>query len=595
MPGYVTGGAIPLDSDAYTARRFEDDAFHELAAGNWIALLAPRQQGKTSALIRLRVRLEEEGLRCALVDLQAYGADGTYVAFLAWLSEQIGRELGESPEPPTRGEEDLEVWLDATLGEIPNLVIILDEASAVPAAHQRRFFSQLRALYNRRARDSVDAVSRRLQVAFAGTFRPEELIDTPNSPFNVSQDILADDLSREDAQDLAERLTGEHAREYADRAYELVGGQPFLLQTLLAAADRGRNAAERAERFEHAVDTLRHGRNNHVAFLFQLVRRDEALAGILRRLLENPDGIPYHSGDADHDFAQVSGIAIVRGGQLQIRNELYRELATNVFFAEGERGDAAENHDVPPAGVDVLLVTATLTESRAIRDAFLGDVERPAPRMFGETNSYVDLGVVNGLTVALVQTSSTGSSGAGGATLTVSDAIRELRPTAVYLVGIAFGVDPERQAIGDVFVSERVLAYELQRIGTGDEGEEEIRMRGERIGASPRLLSLLRSAALESTQRTQFGLLLSGEKLVDRIDFRKDLQEREPDAIGGEMEATGVSAAAERQRTEWVVVKGCCDFADGHKRENEDENQALAARSAAGFVLLALSLHGRSI
>jgi len=594
VSGYVTGGAIPLDSDAYISRPFEEEAFRELAAGNWIVLLAPRQQGKTSALIRLRARLEEEGLRCALVDLQGYGGNGTYVTFLSWLCEQIGRELGQSPEPPTRGEEDLEVWLDATLREIPNLVIILDEASAVPPAHQRRFFSQLRALYNRRARDLIDAVSRRLQVAFAGTFRPEELIDTPNSPFNVSQEIIAEDLSRDDAEELAARLTGEDALEYANRAYELVGGQPFLLQTLLAAADRGANDAERASRFEYAVESLRHGRNSHVAFLFQLVRRDEALAGILRRILESPEGIRYHSGDADHDFAQVSGLATVRGGRLQIRNELYKELATNVFLPAEPRG-TSENHDPPPAGVDVLLVTATLIESRAVRDAFLGDVERPAPRMFGQTNSYVDLGVVNGLAAALVQTSSMGSGGAGGATLTVSDAIRELGPRAVYLVGIAFGVDPERQRIGDVFISERVLGYELQRIGTDEEGEEEIRMRGERITASPRLLSLLRSAALEWSHRTQFGLLLSGEKLVDRVDFRNELRHREPDAIGGEMEATGVSAAAARQRTEWIVVKGCCDFADGRKRENEDQNQALAANQAVGFVHFALTLHGRSI
>ena len=67
----------------------------------------------------------------------------------------------------------------------------------MPVAHQRRFFSQLRALHNRRAMDAADAVSRRVQFAFAGTFRPEQLIDSPNSPFYVSREPMVDDLDLE--------------------------------------------------------------------------------------------------------------------------------------------------------------------------------------------------------------------------------------------------------------------------------------------------------------------------------------------------------------------------------------------------------------
>src|SRR4051794_19192177 len=148
MPGYVTGGAVPPDSSAYVDRRFEETAYAELTAGNWVVLLAPRQQGKTSALVRLRDRLEEEGFRATIIDFQAYGASSSYEAFLGWICERLAVGLGVSPAVGAVARDDLEIRLGEVLGSVPNAAIVLDEVSAVPHAHQRRFFSQLRALHN---------------------------------------------------------------------------------------------------------------------------------------------------------------------------------------------------------------------------------------------------------------------------------------------------------------------------------------------------------------------------------------------------------------------------------------------------------------
>ena len=105
---------------------------------------------------------------------------------------------------------------------------------------------------------------------------------------------------------------------------------------------------------------------------------------------------------------------------------------------------------------------------------------------------------------------------------------------------------------------------------------------------------LLQSAAQDWDKGcVTFGLLLSGEKLIDREDFRDQLLAFEPEAIGGEMEAVGLLSAAARGNTDWVVVKACCDFADGNKSTNKTENQKRAASAAAGFVHFALNLEGR--
>jgi len=589
MDGYVTGGPVPPDSNAYVARSTDDVAHAELSAGHWVVLLAPRQQGKSSALLRLQRRLEDEGIRCVVIDMQAYGANGTYQELLEWICKEIAAHVDiEQVSVPDRGREDLESWLRGVLGDIPNLVVVLDETSAVPEAHQRRFFGQLRALYNRRASDDVDAASRRIQIAFAGTFRPERLIDSPNSPFNISHDVIVDDLSVEEASQLARDVSGEQLVEFATRAYEVVGGQPYLLQTLLAAADRGSDRDDRERRFVHAMNALRARRNSHVTFLFELIKRDEQLLRVVRELLEAGGRMPYRAGDADHDFAYVSGIARLEGEDLCIRNALYAELAEAVF---GDSAQAAgELAPETETAVDVLLVTATSVETRAVREVFLGEGETPE-LLFGRNNSYLDLGVASGRTVALVEIPSAGSGGPTGAALTVAEAVRELEPSSVILVGIAFGVDPETQEIGEVFISQQIENYELQRVGPGPE----IRMRGDRVTASPRLLGLMQTAQQTWDEPLANGLLLSGEKLIDQRDFRDELTAIAPDALGGEMEGAGVYAAAARSGVEWIVVKACCDFADGNKRADVGQRQAIAAERAAGFVHLALNLGGREI
>jgi nucleoside phosphorylase len=589
MPGYVTGGAIPSESDAYIPRSIDDSAYAELTAGNWVIVLAPRQQGKTSALARLTERLRADGFHSGIIDFQAYGGSGSYRAFLEWTTQAICRELNIAAPAPSNGADDLESWLDLALVDLPNIALLLDEVSAVPTTHRQRFFSQLRALHSRRARDSADALSRRVGFAFVGTFRPEQLIDSANSPFLVSQEIVVDDLDVDGIGGLAERLSGPEVARYADRVFEVVGGQPYLTQLLLAAVERGESPEDREARFAHAVRALQEERNPHITYLFQLVRSDPGLVEIVQALLASPGGIVYKVGDPDYDFAQVAGIAVSRGGQLHFRNPLYRSLAERVFGSD-ELSVSPE-----PAGVevsvDVLVVTATHVETAAVREAFLGSGAVTPPRIFGRANSYLDLGVVGGLTVAHVQSAAIGSGGAGGATLTVSEAIAELRPKQVIMVGIAFGIDSADVRLSEVLVGQRIMGYELQRVGTG-----RAIPRGERVSASPSLVGLFESAAHDwHGGRVKIGLLLSGDKLIDDIDFRNQLREIEPEAIGGEMEAVGLEAAARREHVDWIVVKACADFADGNKRARKAQRQKKAAAAAASFTHFALNLEGRRI
>jgi nucleoside phosphorylase len=56
--------------------------------------------------------------------------------------------------------------------------------------------------------------------------------------------------------------------------------------------------------------------------------------------------------------------------------------------------------------------------------------------------------------------------------------------------------------------------------------------------------------------------MLSGEKLIDDPAFKARLLALEPEAIGGEMEGSGILDACLRNTTRWIIVKGICDWAE---------------------------------
>ena len=238
---------------------------------------------------------------------------------------------------------------------------------------------------------------------------------------------------------------------------------------------------------------------------------------------------------------------------------------------------------------DVLIVTATDVECRAVLAAFQGATGRDFATEPGPDSLYLDLGEVKGARVFMAL-SGIGSGGLGGSQESVRKAIEALSPSAVIMVGIAFGINEAKQRIGDILVSEQLALYDLrQRVGTDKEGHAEIMLRGDRPPATRWLIDQLKVASLTWTEsHVSLGLILSGDKLVDNIDFREQLLKFEPVAIGGEMEGAGLYVACQNRKVDWVLVKAICDWADGQKAVDKDARQELAAHNAAFFVLHAL-------
>ena len=272
-------------------------------------------------------------------------------------------------------------------------------------------------------------------------------------------------------------------------------------------------------------------------------------------------------------------------------NAVIGTLATNPQFQTVLK--SVEDEEMSAPVCDVLIVVATDVERDALLSQASALTGRSSTPLFGKRRAYHGVGLIGGAHVVLVQ-SEMGSSGPGASQSTVTEAIDDLKPASVILLGIAFGVCPEEQPIGSVLVSRRLLAYEHQRIGTTEAGTPEIIVRGDRVPASSALVSRLHVAGATWREASvSFVLLLTGEKLVDNLDYRDQIRALSGnEAKGGEMEGEGLFTAAHERGVNWVVVKAVCDWADGNKREEKARRQNTAARSSASFIIHALGQGG---
>lgn len=187
----------------------------------------------------------------------------------------------------------------------------------------------------------------------------------------------------------------------------------------------------------------------------------------------------------------------------------------------------------------------------------------------------------------VVAKSRMGSAGPGAAMLATKQAQDRWKPRATIAVGVAFGMDPDKQKLGDVLIAREIIPYNPIRAGAV------IIERGQRLAADVALFNRFDNAydwefRLPDGQlsRLHQGAVLSGEELIDNAARKAELVQRFPEAIGGEMEGTGLSGASFYERRPWILVKAICDWADGVKNAY---HQPLAAAAAASLVHHVLS------
>lgn len=185
-----------------------------------------------------------------------------------------------------------------------------------------------------------------------------------------------------------------------------------------------------------------------------------------------------------------------------------------------------------------------------------------------------------------VQCDTMGSIGPTSSIITVSEAIRFIKPKVTVMIGIAFGIDDIDQKIGDVLVANSIVPYDFKKVASGKST-----VRAQSVPTSTLLINKFKNARgwehiLDSGYKASkiIAPVFSGEELINDITRRNELVKFNEHAKGGEMEGAGLYAAA-NGKTEWILVKGICDFADGNKDLNKEKNQKTAMQSATSLCL----------
>ncbi len=234
----------------------------------------------------------------------------------------------------------------------------------------------------------------------------------------------------------------------------------------------------------------------------------------------------------------------------------------------------------------LLVVTVNQNETQAFKDSWMKLTGSTFSTFSKNGHSFNKFGTI--LHTEVYHTlSKMGTSGPGAMQQTVNNAIEALQPDAIIALGIAFGIDSNKQNIGEILISNQIHLYEPQKVRKGRNFS-----RGEKTSASIKLLNYFTNYSqlylTPNSPKVSSGLMLSGEKLIDDIKFKRKLINSEPEAIGGEMEAAGLYVSASAQKVEWIVIKAICDWADGEKDQNKETNQILAATNAAEFLINSL-------
>jgi len=349
---FVAGGTLRLDAPSYVKRPEDDELLDLASAGEFCYVLTPRQMGKSSLMVQTARRLQERGVRTAVIDLTSIGTDVSveqwYLGLITRLKGQL--KLNADPEAWWIAHASLGVvhrftdfLHDVVLVEIGGpVVIFIDEIdTTLNLGFSDDFFAAIRFTYNARASDPA---YNRLTFVLLGVAAPADLIKDPNrTPFNIGHRIDLDEFSREDAGILQQGLEAvfpQQGQTIFARIYHWTNGHPYLTQKLCLAATEAGNGRWTDERVDGLVERL---------FLAKEARKEANLQFVRSKILDHPQARQLlalyrkvYSGEriADDERSPIqnqlklSGLVQAKSGYLSVRNRVYGRAFDSAWVRE---------------------------------------------------------------------------------------------------------------------------------------------------------------------------------------------------------------------------------------------------------------------
>ena len=368
---------VPLHAvrAGYVRRRADEQLYNAIISGRYAHVVAPDRSGKTSLIAATAARLESNGHKVAILDLEQIGGrDGGTdsgrwyysVAYRLLRQLRIRYDLQswwQDKSILSNRQRLFEFYSEVLLQHIADpVVVFVDEIQCIEnLSYADDLLTSIRAAHNARMTDPDFS---RLCFVLLGECDPVSLMQEAElSPFNVTQQVLLDDFSREDLELFATELNRNHddATAALDRIFYWTSGQPYLSQKLARAVAREPGVEDIETLVDRVATTQIAGRaalhsEPHMSHIHRAVVNDEKrsepllnLYGKIRKGIE----VPADLGSALQRRLMAIGLLVIDDeSNAYMRNRLYEM----VFTARWANENLPVHLKVPAIVVGVLLL-----------------------------------------------------------------------------------------------------------------------------------------------------------------------------------------------------------------------------------------------
>ena len=349
--------AGPIDAEMHyhispLVRLDVEDLLLLIRQRKYFVLHAPRQTGKTSALLALRDTLNASGdFRCAYINVETgQSAREDVPAAMRAILGQMASEAEYVLNDPTLRKTSLDTFEafgphDALRGTLARwsesdakpLVLMIDEIDALIGDTLLAVLRQLRAGYPDRPRrfpQSVILCGVRDVRDYRIRSSAENAIIAGGSAFNIrAESLRLGDFPRDDVESLLAQHTAATGQAFTAEArrdvWTLTQGQPWLVNALAYEAcfknkaGRDRSRAITADAIQDAREQLIRRRETHLDQLTDKLQ-EERVRRVIEPLLQGADDVGSFATD-DLQYVRDLGL-VAQHGPVAVANPIYREV-----------------------------------------------------------------------------------------------------------------------------------------------------------------------------------------------------------------------------------------------------------------------------